>query len=282
MNYPNQHLLVEASWLKENIDNDDLIIVDCMWDEVAYKRAHIKGAIKRPDHPHIKSTDSEGNNSKYLKNIDEFRDFVNELGLRTDKTIVVYDDWDSKLAARFWWICNFYGINNVKLLNGGWQAWLKIEGAISFEEKVLEKESNIELESNSNILATKNYLIKNHANNECQVLDVRSIEEYLGTESRNNKRVGRVPNSKHLEWTDFLTNFENKNAVHYVKPFDEIKDLIDSLKFTSEKEVVTYCQGGVRAAFSAFVFNLMGYKNVRMYDGSMDEWANLDDTPLEV
>ena len=108
------------------------------------------------------------------------------------------------------------------------------------------------------------------------VLDVRTDGEWEGTNSRGNKRAGRMPGAVHSEWTNNLV----PDAARCFKPAPELKSMLDGLGVTPDQEIVTVCQGGIRAAQAAFTLRLMGFDRVRNYDGSFGDWANREDTPL--
>jgi thiosulfate/3-mercaptopyruvate sulfurtransferase len=110
------------------------------------------------------------------------------------------------------------------------------------------------------------------------ILDVRSDEEWLGTNTRSNKRAGHVPGAVHLEWLNFVDSDDSRKF----KPAPVLQGLLRDAGADTSQEVVTYCQGGIRAAHAAFVLTLLGSDRVRNYDGSMRDWANRDDTPLLV
>ncbi len=108
--------------------------------------------------------------------------------------------------------------------------------------------------------------------------DVRSTGEYTGTISRGNKRIGHVPGSVNKEWLNFVT----RDSRQTIKPAAELRQIMADLGVTPEQDIVTICQGGIRAAQAMFTLTLLGYPNVRNYDGSMGDWSNRDDTPLEL
>ncbi len=109
-----------------------------------------------------------------------------------------------------------------------------------------------------------------------RILDARSDAEWFGTNSRGNARAGHLPGAIHLEWQDCLTDDDRR----VVRPAAELRSILRAAGVPPESDVITYCQGGIRAAHLAFVLTLLGYEHVRIYDGSMREWANRDDTPL--
>ncbi len=109
-----------------------------------------------------------------------------------------------------------------------------------------------------------------------QIWDVRSDEEYTGASARGNRRAGHVPGAIHLEWTAFI----DETPSHRLVPLEDARRRLGEAGVDPEAVTVTYCQGGIRAALAAFILRLLGNTKVSVYDGSMGEWANLEDTPL--
>jgi thiosulfate/3-mercaptopyruvate sulfurtransferase len=109
------------------------------------------------------------------------------------------------------------------------------------------------------------------------ILDVRSDAEWRGEESRGNRRTGRIPGSVHVEWLNTVTADE----LQLLKPADILRGLYMEAGVTPDREVITVCQSGIRAAQTATVLKLLGFDRVRVYDASFAEWGNRDDTPIE-
>jgi thiosulfate/3-mercaptopyruvate sulfurtransferase len=109
------------------------------------------------------------------------------------------------------------------------------------------------------------------------ILDARSEGEWRGTETRGNRRTGHIPGAVHIDWLDNVTDDE----LQLLRDADGLRDMYRRAGVTPDKEIITICQAGIRAAQSATVLRLLGYENVRVYDGSFAEWGNRDDTPLE-
>jgi thiosulfate/3-mercaptopyruvate sulfurtransferase len=109
------------------------------------------------------------------------------------------------------------------------------------------------------------------------VLDVRSDEEWMGTNNRGNKRSGRIPGSMHIEW---LNNVESADAGRRWKSPAELRAMFEAEGVTPDKEVITVCQAGIRASQAAMTLKMLGYERVRDYDASFFEWGNRDDTPI--
>jgi thiosulfate/3-mercaptopyruvate sulfurtransferase len=273
--YARPELLAEPDWLAQNLDNPNVRIIDCATLE-AYRRAHIPGAVQLPVHFYIKERDPQGSDHGVLVTPPaEFEELMAKLGVSNDTTVVTYDDNNALVAARLWWVLKYYGHTNAKVLNGGWHRWLTESRPVTFHATRAPK-GNFTARPNPDVYASVDLLKEQHASSSCQVMDVRSDAEWDGTNDRGNKRAGRVPGSHHLEWLKFVATDDSREFL----PAAEIQALLDEAGLQRGKPTITYCQGGIRAAHAAFVMDLLGYDDVRVYDGSMREWANRDDTPL--
>lgn len=284
--YPNPELLVETSWLADRLQRQDVRIVD-MGPLQQYVRAHIPGAV----HP------GPADRSHYLKDPadplhimppEQFAALMASLGIGDETLVVAYDADGGHTAARLWWALNYYGHDQVKLLNGGWNKWLleKRQASMAIPKY---KRASFTPRIREHLLATVDQLkasLRTHSfptpedggpGLPAVYLDVRSAAEWAGIDHRGNKRAGRLPGAKHAEWRTFVTD---DPAMTFRSPA-ELRSLLESISVTATKEVATYCQAGVRASHGAFTLALMGYPRVRVYDGSMEEWANRRDTPLE-
>lgn len=212
----------------------------------------------------------------YVMPEDQFGELMAKLGIGDDTLVICYDDNNSLLAARLWWVLQYYGHAKAQVLNGGWHSWL-IEGRPVTTHASHPEPASFTPRTHENLLCRLDQLAQRIGAEETRILDVRSLEEFTGTNSRGNRRTGHVPGAAHIEWTDFVTRDDRR----VFKPADEIREMLEQSGVGPEREVVTYCQGGIRAAHALFVLKLMGFDRVRNYDGSMKEWANRDDTALE-
>ncbi len=282
MSNVNPDHLVSPAWLKENMDNPDLLIIDCPWDGGSYTRAHIPGAVRRPGHPYVKAKDSKDKLSKILPGTVEFKEFAMEMGIGSESKVVLYDDWGSIFATRLWWVLRYYGHDNAKVLNGGWQGWVAAGFPVSCKtSRPSTIVKTFEPRPHPERIATLEELKENFNNADWQVLDVRSEDEFNGRAAHGNKRVGHIPGAVHLEWNRLLENSKDPEAVRSFRSAKEIKTILDRAGVSDRSIVITHCQAAVRAALVAFTLELLGYPIPKVYDGSMAEWANLDNTPLE-
>ena len=276
MDYAHPEIVASPEWLQEHLDDPNVRVIDCAVLE-AYRRAHIAGAVHMPVHYYIKEKDPAGSDHGVLVMPPaEFEELMGQLGVGPDTTVVSYDDNNGFIAARLWWVLRYYGHTKAKLLDGGWHRWMTEGRPITFHATKPPRASFKAAPADADIHASCDLLLEKYADPDWQVFDARTDAEWDGTNDRGNRRAGHVPNARHLEWARFVTTDDRRS----LRPADEIQKLLDDAGFVRGKPIITYCQGGVRAAHAFFVLHLMGYEKMRVYDGSMREWANRDDTPL--
>jgi thiosulfate/3-mercaptopyruvate sulfurtransferase len=170
----------------------------------------------------------------------------------------------------------YYGNNNCRLLNGGWNYWMAESGPVAMDIPRHAPRSFIP-RPQEDLIARIEYVKRVVASGEATLLDVRASAEYEGTEARGNRRTGRIPRAVHMEWREAV----QKDGTMRFRPATELSKTLESKGISKSEPVVTYCQAGVRAAHGAFTLHLMGYDDVRVYDGSFAGWGNRDDTPIE-
>lgn len=276
----NNKFLVDTQWLSNHLHDDNIVIVDCQWDENAYIKAHIPNAIMRPGHSFLKS-EQNGEVGKYLPSAEEFSGMMAEAGIDSDTEVICYDEWDNHFATRLWWVLKYYGHKKVRLLNGGWQAWVSAGLPVSFTTPEVNAAGHpYAARANPSINITMDELLAKYDSTDVQILDVRRESEYDGTEAGNNMRGGHIPGAIHLEWNRLLSQSKQWKGVNFFQSKEEMQALLDQKGVSKDKTTVVHCQAGVRASFMFFCLKMLGYPDVKLYDGSMGEWANVDHTPL--
>lgn len=275
MDYARPELLAEPSWLAEHLDDPGIRLIDCATVE-AYRRAHIPGAVRLSAHYYIKQEGPPGaDHGTFIMPPAEFEALMADLGVSNDTTVVAYDDNNALVATRLWWALKYYGHSNARVLNGGWHRWLSEGRPVTFHATKPEP-TTFAARPNHDVIASAAYLMSNLDDPACQILDARTDAEWDGSNDRGNKRAGRVPGAMHLEWLEFVAKDDSRCFL----PAVELERLVSKAGLTRDKATITYCQGGIRAAHAAFVLELLGWNDIRVYDGSMRDWANREDTPL--
>ena len=195
-------------------------------------------------------------------------------GVQASTPVVVYDDQSGMRAARAFWFLEYFGHPSVRLLDGGFNAWSAAGYEVTREAGPPPKSEWTGVRQ-SHTLATHRDVRNALGQSDRVILDTRSDGEYWGTTVRA-KRGGAIPGAVHIEWSDNLTpSGEFKNA-------DELRRMYEDAGVTPEREVITYCQGGYRAAHSYLALRLLGYPRVRTYVGSWKEWGDREELPVEI
>jgi len=195
-------------------------------------------------------------------------------GVEPARPVVVYDDQSGIRAARAFWFLEYFGHPEISLLDGGVGAWQR-EGRLVSLEVVTPRASRWQVGGVETRLATWRDLRDRLDTPDVAILDTRTEGEYEGTTVRA-KRGGAVPGAVHVEWT------RNLDETGAFKSGESLQKMYAEAGITREKEVVSYCQGGYRAAHSYLALRLIGYQRVRNYIGSWKEWGDRDDLPIEI
>ncbi len=195
-------------------------------------------------------------------------------GVDANTPIVVYDEQSGVRAARAFWFLEFFGHPSVRLLDGGFTAWVRAGLPVALDAAPPPK-SDWTGSREEKTLATWVDVRRALGRRDVVILDTRTDGEYEGTTVRA-RRGGAIPGAVHIEWTRNLTPEGD------FKPAPELKKMYHDAGVTPDREVIAYCQGGYRAAHSYLALRLLGYPRVRNYVGSWKEWGDREDLPIEV
>ncbi len=276
--YANPDKLVSTQWVADNLDNDSIRIVESNEDILLYNTGHIPGAIKIDwvgdlNDPVIRD---------YL-DADRFAQLLSSKGIGPDTTVIFYGDKNNWWATYALWVFELFGHNNTKIMNGGRKKWVD-------EGRELTKEVPnypavdypTPTRDDSKIRAFRPE-VEAHVKANGTLVDVRSPGEYAGEllhmpdyPQEGAMRGGHIPGAKNIPWG------KAANEDGTFKSADELKALYGEEDVTSDKEIIAYCRIGERSSHTWFVLNyLLGYDNVRNYDGSWTEWGNAVGVPIE-
>ena len=208
--YVHPDMLVETDWLSSHIDDPNIKIVDCDPFD-SYKRAHIEGAVGIKVHHYIKQAeyDSDSHNNPLVAPPDRMKEIMEDMGISDSDTVVAYDSSGCLWATRFWWVLNYYGHSNVKVLNGGWKKWFD-EGRPLSIDRPSDKQAVFNPKSDDGLICVIDDALTKLESDDTIFLDVRSDGEWDGSNNRGNERSGRVPGSVHIEWLKFVHDDSHK------------------------------------------------------------------------
>jgi thiosulfate/3-mercaptopyruvate sulfurtransferase len=228
MSYAHPELLVAADWLEAHLNDANLRLVDCDPFD-SFRRAHIPGAACPRDN-RFKDPD----NPRFVMKPEQFASAMAELGIGDEMDVVLYDASGSLNAGRAWWCLAYYGHTRVRVLNGGWNLWLKQARPVTMHES-RPSAGPFTPRADESLRASAEGLMAMLDRPDVVVLDVRSDGEWLGTNNRGNKRAGHIPGAVHIEWTNNVTADDER----CFKSPQELKAMLEAAGVTPDKEIVT-------------------------------------------
>ncbi len=269
MTYAHPHLLWAVDELSSRLADPRLVLLDMRPPE-AYANGHVPGA-RSFDIFGISLIDTRPEPLEaFLWMIEHL---IQAKGVNNDSTVVVYDDVAGMRSARLLWFLEYFGHDDVHILNGGFNAW-QAAGLPVTQEAFVPKGGNFKMKPRPERIATADQVLRKLGNSSVVIVDTRSDGEYTGQLVRS-KRGGAIPGAVHLEWT------HNLNERGFFKSADELRKMYADKKITPDKEVIPHCQGAYRSAHTYLALRLIGYPNVKNYLGSWGEWGNRTDLPIE-
>lgn len=266
--YARPELLAETEWLAQHLNDSSLRLVD-MRSEEAYRKGHLPGAVHVAWEA-LKDTDDE----LHVIPPEPFAALMAKLGIGNETTVVGYDDQGGLGPVRLWWVLDYYGHTAAKVVNGGWNKWLKEKRPITAEVPAPPPVEFAARVDPSKICLVPE-LVAEMNNPNVVIVDARSPTEYNGLDVRA-KRGGHIPGAVNVDWTRNVTN----DAIKTFKPAAELLKMYEAAGVTKDKHIITHCQTGVRGAHAMFTLKLLGYDQVRNYDASWQEWGNRPDLPI--
>jgi thiosulfate/3-mercaptopyruvate sulfurtransferase len=267
----NQTLLVTPTDLSRELSSDGPPLLIDLRPAEAFAEGHLPGAV----HLDLFGLSIVDTDPAPLK---AFFWMIEHLfasrGVSNDVPVVVYDETSGIRAARAFWFLEYFGHPSVRLLDGGFGAWTRAGLPVS-RDAAPAPTTDWTGKRESQTIATWREVKAAIGNQGSVILDTRSEGEYCGTTVRA-RRGGAVPGAVHLEWT------RNLGPDGTFKPAPELREMYERAGVTPDREVLTYCQGGYRAAHSYLALRLLGYPRVRNYVGSWKEWGDREELPIEV
>jgi thiosulfate/3-mercaptopyruvate sulfurtransferase len=265
--YPRPDLLIEPVSLSRPQVARQFVILDAR-DQKSFNVGRIPQA-RWVDAAAWATTFSDGKDSE------GWGKSIGQLGIEPNSKVVIYDAVSTKDAARIWWILRYWGVKDVRLLNGGWKGWQSAMLPVEKNKPRPPTTANFAAVPLAKRLVTKQQLLSALKNNPLQIVDARSEKEFCGLDPMENKRAGAIPGAKHLEWSDLI----HKETQRFKSPA-ELRKLFREAGIDLTKSTAAHCQSGGRASVMVFGMELMGADDVGNYYASWAEWGNAEDTPI--
>ena len=260
--------VVSVDWLHDNLNAKNLVILDGTINKVfdaSLKQIpntrffDIKNKFSNATDPFPSAFPSEH----------QFQKEARALGINNDSAIVVYDDKGIYSSARVWWLFKAFGHHNVAVLDGGFPEWLKAGYQIEPMSIYKGNKGNFLADSQPKLMKFFNDIKDASKNKTHKIIDARSRGRFNCNEPepRVGLRMGTIPNSVNLPFTDLMENGVLKSK----------KDLAKALYMVANKneDIIFSCGSGLTACVLALGADISGYKNISVYDGSWTEWGSL-------
>jgi len=275
--YKHPEVLVSTDWVAQNLNAPNLRLVEVDVDTTAYDQGHIPGAVGWNW-----QTQLQDNIRRDLIDKSTLEKLLGASGISNDTAILLYGDNNNWFAAYALWQLKYYGHRDVRLINGGRKKWLEEKRPLTKETVNVKPTTYRVSGTDESLRAYKEEVFSIvEGRKPGQLVDVRSVDEFTGKiiappgMSETAQRAGHVPGAANIPWA------QASNEDGTFKSFDDLKKLYDSKGITGKDEVIAYCRIGERSSHTWFVLKyLLGYGNVRNYDGSWTEWGNLIGAPI--
>jgi len=270
-----QDFLIESEWLEEHIDDDNLVILEVRYHPHRYfSVGHIPGAAQVQ-----RFKDLGDNNSPSLMSFpsrEAFQNTLRGLGVNQDSTIVLYDDSNSALASRVYYLLDLYGfdMDQVKLLDGGVLAWQGFND-LSTEDTQPETGNVTLSEANSDLMVNWQFVydrIISRREDQFVLLDARPVAHYTGEVLAHAVRGGHLPGAVNI------VSLSGTNPDATWKSLEELEEFYAALP--RDKTIIAYCHDGFRMSLAYMQLKSLGFEDVRLLDGGWGYWGNQFSLPI--
>ncbi len=276
--YAHPETLVTTEWVAEHLNDPKIRIVEVDVDTSAYDQGHVPGAIGWNWQTQLQDPVRRDLVDKHA-----FEELLGRSGISNDTTIVTYGDNNNWFAAWAFWELKYYGHSDVRIMNGGRKKWLEEKRSLTTEAPRITPATYRAKDPDESIRARREQVYAMFDRRKAaQLVDVRSPDEFTGKViappgmTETAQRGGHIPGAVNIPWS------QAANEDGTFKPADALRQLYQSKGITGGTEVIAYCRIGERSSHTWFVLKyLLGYNQVRNYDGSWTEWGNLVGAPIE-
>jgi thiosulfate/3-mercaptopyruvate sulfurtransferase len=276
--YAHPEVLVDTAWVAEHLNDDHLRLVEVDVDTRAYDTGHIPGAVGWNW-----QLDTQDVVRRDIPSREALEALLSRSGVGNDTTVILYGDNNNWFAAYAFWLLKYYGHADVRLIDGGRKKWAAEGRELTTDAPQVPAAKYAAREPLAELRALRGFVEASVGQAGRGLVDVRSPKEYSGEllapeniPQEGAQRGGHIPGAANIPWS---TAVQEDGTF---KTADELQGIYQGKGITGDKEIIAYCRIGERSSHTWFVLKyLLGYPNVRNYDGSWTEWGSLIGVPIE-
>lgn len=276
--YKHPEVLVSTQWASEHLNDPKVRLVEVDVDTTAYDQGHIPGAVGWNW-----QTQLQDNVRRDLITKPALEELLGKSGISNDTTVLIYGDNNNWFAAYAFWQLKYYGHKDVRLINGGRKKWVEEKRPLTTDPTAVISTTYKATGPDESVRARKEQVFATlEKRNGSKLVDVRSVDEFTGKIlappglSETAQRAGHIPGAANIPWA------QAANEDGTFKSADALKQLYEGKGVDGKGEVIAYCRIGERSSHTWFALKyLLGYNDVKNYDGSWTEWGNLVGAPIE-
>ena len=276
--YAHPESLVSTQWVADHGGDSNVRLVEVDVDTSAYEQGHIAGAVSFNWQSQL-----QDNVVRDIVSRSEMEALLSGAGISPDTTVILYGDNNNWFAAWAFWQLRYYGHADVRLMNGGRALWLAEDRPVTTEASSHAATNYSISVENADLRALRDYVLQAVNSGSHALVDVRSPDEFSGAlnappnvPQEGSQRNGHIPGAANIPWGQAV------NEDGTFKSADELSALYGGRGVDGSRETIAYCRIGERSSHTWFVLSqLLGYDNVRNYDGSWTEWGSIVGAPIE-
>ena len=276
--YAHPESLVDTQWVADHGSDDNVRLVEVDVDTMAYEQGHIAGAVAWNWKSQL-----QDNVSRDIVSQSEMEELLGQSSIDNDTTVILYGDNNNWFASWAFWQMKYYGHNDVRLMNGGRAKWVAEDRPLTIDPSSHAAKSYSAGAPDESIRAYREQVLSAVQSRNIALVDVRSPAEFSGEllapehlPQEGSQRGGHIPGAANVPWATAVAEDGT------FKSADELAAIYGGKGVDGGKETIAYCRIGERSSHTWFVLSrLLGYENVRNYDGSWTEYGSIVRAPIE-